>query len=126
MFPVAAKKRVLASLLAVALLLCHGVFGVHHLIPSPPIFAGSAEGHTSAAGHDVPTHERSADHSMSAGYFATLLAVALGTLLWLLLRNARAWSRIIAPDPHFARPLARIFLHRPRGPSPPMLQVFRL
>lgn len=124
MFPVAAKKRLLASLLAGALLLCHGVFGTHHLLPNVPVSAHPAHGYHAIVGHEAP--ERGTDHPTTTGYFATLLAFALGTLFWLLLRNARAWSGVTVPRRHFARPLPPTFFHSPRGPSPPLLRVFRL
>lgn len=60
-----------------------------------------------------------------AHYFAVFLAVLLGLVLWLLLKGARLWGRVTAPFVFGLRLRPPVF-HPPRGPTLPVLQVFRL
>lgn len=124
--------RLLAALLVAAVLLCHGVFGAAHLVSgtgdfSPP--AGEhAAGHSPDEGHDGAGHgERPASHHADAGYFAALVGIFLGgPALWLLIRKTRRRGGIFRALRRFAgRPLPATF-KLPRGPTPSLLQVFRL
>jgi hypothetical protein len=61
----------------------------------------------------------------AAHYFAVFLLAFLGLVLGLLLKGARIWSRITAPLV-FNRRLRPLVFRPPRGPTLPVLQVFRL
>ncbi len=123
----------LTLVLVVALLLCHGALGAHHQVHQAS--TGDLE---RASGHASHEHDRGA-HGVGAGghsegcesdcsscvaYFAVLLVVSLGALLWLL-RGARSWTSIAASllsTLQFVSPVPQ----PPRGPVLPLLQVFRL
>ncbi len=60
-----------------------------------------------------------------AHYFAAFLVALLGLVLALLLRGARLWGRVSAPLAFYRR-LRLSISHPPRGPTLPVLQVFRL
>jgi hypothetical protein len=118
----------LSVLLAGALLLCHGVFGVVHLICDPPQCVAAAEHepeHRMAhAGVASGAHEHPAGHGASTEYFA-VLAGLLGLLVGLLPKHATSRIGIGARRLPFVRRAPDVF--RPaRGPTPPVLQVFRL
>ncbi len=75
--------------------------------------------------HHGMTTQKDAHHEDPPGgsYFATLLALLLGTLL---LRGISPFNlRLSIPRPSKNRYLPPIF-HPPRGPTPSVLQVFRL
>ena len=118
----------LSVLLAGALLLCHGVFGVVHLICDPPQCVAAAEHapeHQMAhAGAAAGAHEHPAGHGASTGYFA-VLAGLLGLLVGLIHKGVA--SRVGGGT---RRPpmilLAPAVFSPARGPCPPSLQVFRL
>lgn len=123
------RDRVLAGLLVLALLLCHGVFGSMHLSHDSPVAPSAMEGgghaghHGAAAGQDgnaMPHHG-----GMAPEYFAVFLAVFFGSV-FLLLRSKPAVSARGASLRSFI--LSRtVLLHPPaRGPTLPYLQVFRL
>ena len=132
-FPGLETGRLLAALLVVAaVLLCHGVFGAAHLVSGAVAFSSPtgehAAGHHPDEGHDGAGHgERPASHHADAGYFAVLVGILLGgPALWLLIRKTRRRDGISCALRRFAgRPVAAIF-KLPRGPTPPLLQVFRL
>ena len=123
----------LVLLLVVALLVCHGALGAHHQMHQTT--TGDLEQASGNASHE---HDKGA-HGLGAGghsegyegdcsscvtYFAVLLVVSLGALLWLL-RSARSWTSIAASllSPlRYASPVPQ----PPRGPVLPVLQVFRL
>lgn len=129
------SHRVLPQVLIWALLLCHGAFGALHEVAGP-VVADTAPAALSAGKHDTAHHvsghhggagheEDQANHA-SAEYFAVLLGTFLGGLaLWTLLRNlprrdgtsSATWrSRVTSPA----------VFSLPRGPTLPLLQVFRL
>jgi hypothetical protein len=126
-------RGLVTVVLAVALLLCHGALGAHHQAHQSS--SGDLE---QASGHASHEHDRGA-HGVGAGghsegyergcsscvaYFAVLLVVSLGALLWLL-SGVRSWTSIAATllSPlRFVSPLPQL----PRGPVLPVLQVFRL
>ena len=121
------RGRLLALLLVGTLLLCHGVFGVMHLCSAS--HASTSHGHE----HHSPTDagagvqkEHAVCHLMDAAhYFAVFLAAILGLVLGLLLKGARLWGRVTAPLVFYRRLRQPVF-HPPRGPTLPVLQVFRL
>ena len=121
------SAKLLSVVLAGALLLCHGVFGVVHLICDPPqcVAAGHAPEHRAAhAGVTAGAHEHSAGHGTSTEYFA-VLAGLLGLLLGLLPKGAASRVGGGARRPPVVRRASDRFSPA-RGPSPPSLQVFRL
>jgi hypothetical protein len=118
--------RHLSVLLIGALLFCHGVFGSLHLLCYLPQCIGGAEHaakHQAGEVHD--SHGHSADHGISAGYFAVLVSSLLGLLLGLLPKGAplriglgARWPVVLRRVPVVMRP--------PPTPTPLILQVFKL
>src|SRR4028118_2405817 len=87
----APSTKHLSVLLAGALLLCHGVFGVVHLICDLPQCVAAAE-HApergmAHAGAAADAHEHPVGHGASTEYFA-VLAGLLGLLIGLLPNHA--------------------------------------
>ena len=114
-----------------ALLLCHGVFGALHLC-STTEHAASADSHLTHDHHasseaGANTNEHSVCHLLhAAAYYAVFLAAFLWLVFGLLLlKGARLWSTSTAPAASFRR-FGPVVLHLPRGPTLPVLQVFRL
>jgi hypothetical protein len=115
-------------LLIGVLLLCHGVLGFTHQIPHGceaahllPI-AASADEHAAgdAGGHAV---EDPACEHMFTGYFAVLLALFGAAVLGLLLGPQKRRVTVSPPCRSLSLPA---FAHPSRGPTLPLLQVFRL
>jgi hypothetical protein len=130
----AGRSAKVALLLAVALLLCHGALGAHHQVHQTPtadlhLHAPGQPPHenhggSSAAGTEVPAKGHEGDCAGCVAYSAVLLVVTLGVLQGLL-RGAHVWRSIATSMPSpigFAPPV----LHAARGPTLPVLQVFRL
>ncbi len=118
-------------LLAGALLLCHGVFGVLHLVCDTPLCAGAqhaAEHRPTQAGAAVDAHEHPAGHEAGTEYFAVvagLLGLLLSLLLGLLPKGAPVRVGMRARRAHVLRWASAVF--RPaRAPTLPTLQVLRL
>ena len=119
--------RQLSVLLVGTLLLCHGAFGALHLVCYPPLCAGEAEHpaeHQTAAGGVGDSHEHSAGHGTSAGYFAVLAVGFLGLILGLLPKGTPLRIGLDA-RPAVLRRVAAVFRPSPT-PTPLTLQVFRL
>ncbi len=120
--------RLLAALTVAVLLLCHGAFGALHLVsgpvaPSLPA-GGHAAGHHSASAFDG---EHPASQHAGAEYFAVLLGIFLGgSALCLLLRYGRRRSGPFLASGRSVGLLRAAVFKLPRGPTPPLLQVFRL
>ena len=118
------RARLVAALLAVALLLCHGALGALHQASSWPV--EHATGHhappTAPMDHHAEHHGVPVAH---ADYAAALFVVLLGAALALLARRFLAWGLAAAPR-LFGRVSLSFFLRPPRGPTLPLLQVFRL
>jgi hypothetical protein len=114
-----------------ALLLCHGVFGALHLCSTTEL-APSADSHLAQDHHasseaGANTTEHPVCHLLHvAAYYAVFLAAFLWLVFGLLLlKGARLWSTSTAPAASFRR-FGPVVLHPPRGPTLPVLQVFRL
>ena len=126
-FTGASAIRSLALLVAVALLLCHGFFGSLHLFPadrSPvPEVAAAQEAVFAGAGS---AHEDSAIESVGEEYFAVLVVLLLGSFLGPLLRRIDPWCDRAAPRTHSVLRARLRVAHPARGPTRPLLQVFRL
>jgi hypothetical protein len=73
------------------------------------------------------TNEHSVCHLLhAAAYYAVFLAAFLWLVFGLLLlKGAQLWSTSTAPAASFRR-FGPVVLHPPRGPTLPVLQVFRL
>lgn len=121
----------LALLLAVALLFCHGFFGALHQLPGPAgyqLVAGKVVGEdhplSHARGH---SDHRTSLHLGHADYCAVVLVsvLLLGALARLLLSRAWRWRDVDAAR-FLGQLLPPCVPHRPRGPTAPLLQVFRL
>ncbi len=114
-------------LLVGTLLLCHGAFGALHLVCYAPQCAGDAEHsaeHQAAAGGEGDSHEHSAGHGTSTGYFAVLAVGLLGLLLGLVRNGAPLRIRLEARRPAVLHLVPTVF-RPPPTPTPPTLQVFR-
>ncbi len=124
----------LASLLAAALLLCHGLFGVSHQVFSSLHaehfshgHASHTDSHGSGVGEQPPVQHYSDDgegHLGHVAYAAALLVVSLGVVLWLL-GAGRTWARS-GQSSLLKWAVPPRFLSPPPRPSPALLQVFRL
>ncbi|QYJ16340.1 hypothetical protein Rxycam_02173 [Rubrobacter xylanophilus DSM 9941] len=105
-----------ALLVGVALLLCHGVLGSLHLLPSEPLVMQHASGHV---------HHQEGHCPGGEDYPAVLLTVFLGAaavcLLWARRERTEDPGR---PEAAYRPPRTGAFL--PRGPTLPRLQVFLL
>jgi hypothetical protein len=119
-----------ALTLALALLFCHGFFGSLHELHGPAATGATteaAEGHHASHEHSGPGD--AAAHLGHADYYAVLLLVAtllLGVLAWLLpyaVRPRRAWDGSTSRGRLLP---SGAWHHPPRGPTAPLLQVFRL
>lgn len=123
----AGRGRLVAALLVVALILCHGALGALHQAPSWP--AEHAGGHHAAAAATPGAVNHHAEHHVGlvshTDYAAVLFVVLFGAVLVLLSGRFYAGGLAIAH-----RLFGRIFLPLPlllpRGPTLPLLQVFRL
>lgn len=130
---VTAASDLLPALLIAVLLLCPGALGFAHRIPPcgpcgpaeipglPLMHHGSATDGTEA-GH--PSDEAPVG-AKDSGYFSAVIALSGATLLGLLLgapprREAHGRGSLH----RWTRP--PVVAHYPRGPSPPLLQAFRL
>ena len=111
--------RPLAALLILAVLLCHGAVGALHAT------AEAADGQHAAAEPTDDRPYRHGDGAVHAGCDVAVFVVLLGAAF--VLFSGRASMPAFAV-PRRASGLARppSALIPPRGPSPPLLQVFRL
>ncbi len=119
-------RQLLALLLVGTLLLCHGVFGALHLCSAPLAPTTTHQGHEypPSAEKEMGAHGHPACH-VAADYFAVLLTAFLGLILALLMKGARPWNSVAASLNLRCR-FRSLILHPPRGPTPPVIQVFRL
>ena len=114
-----------------ALLLCHGLFGALHLCSTTehaaPADSHLAHDHHASSEAGANTNEHPVYHLLhAAAYYAVFLAAFLWLVFGLLLlKGARVWSTCTAPAASFRR-FGPVVLHPPRGPTLPVLQVFRL
>ena len=127
-----ARRGAVALLLAVAVLLCHGLYGASHQVhrfgpedPSQDVsHANQHHGAHSALGGD-DQGEGHAGHPDGISYAATLSAVLLAAAFAVALGGARIGVRAaLAADPGLQAPPS--FLRSARGSPLTVLQVFRL
>lgn len=120
-------SRPLALLVAVALLLCHGFFGAFHLFPTDqapaPEIAAAQEATVVGVGS---THEDPAVPSVGEEYFAVLVVLLLGLFLGPLLKRTGPWCGHAATRTCSGLRARLRVAHPARGPTGPLLQVFRL
>ena len=127
--------RLPAILLVVAFLACHGLFGAAHQVSAPA--QGSNGGHASAhVMHMVGLDESHDGHQAShhgTGHLAggaEYMAVLITALLWMapwLLRGFRLRGAAIVSTPAIRNlRIVSVWLHPPRGPTLPALQILRL
>lgn len=121
--------RLLSLLLVAALLACHGAFGVLHQFPGHGL---QVEEHSSAmeqgAGLEEHPSHRGGGESLPGGsnYAAVIFVVLLGAALVLRLSGFRLRvAHMVRRQAERNFPTAIAF-HLPRGPTAPVLQVFRL
>jgi hypothetical protein len=133
------REKILPLLLVGALFLCHGVFGLLHLVCASPECidgaehpaghpsghpAGQPAGHHSAAATMGHTHEHPVSHATSAEYFAVVVGL-LGLLVGLLGKGTWQKARLGSRRTPTALRASAVF--RPvRAPTSRVLQVFRL
>jgi hypothetical protein len=105
------------------LLLCHGIYGYEHQLVTDSDLQVS---HTAPAAPMHAHHTSGGDHHAKAagGYFAVLISLLLGTILWpgrrsFRMPTVRAVRRITKG---FAVPLVP---YPPRGPTLYLFQVIR-
>jgi len=113
-------------LIVAVLLLCHGAFGyAHQLTLSEAPQTSSAHSKHAIPGHGASHSSGATDeHSVSGGYFATLLALLFSVLLLL---GGRLSPSVRLPAPaSFRRGVPRLVFHPPRDHIAPLLGVFRL
>ena len=129
-----ADRRLFSLFLVGTLLLCHGAFGALHQLEEQSLLQRPFEHHPAVhtfGDHALadPASHRDGGHGISrdapagsANYTAVLVILLLGAGCLLLCRTS------LAPPPLApASVRLRAFLPpRARGPSPPLLQVFRL
>ncbi len=128
-------ERALVPVLVLAIIFCHGFFGGLHLVsgssgvrtPADEGLVGSATGdhaqHVgSSDGHEVP--QDATPHPGTSDYYAAMLVVAFGLLLWAAL-GARSSLEGAMRSGVFV-PVVGVPI-RARGPDQrALLQVFRL
>lgn len=119
----------LTVLLVGALLLCHGVLGFAHEISCHECDSSDLLASVPPAGHEYgpPGHAAGDDPAgghVFPGYFGIVLAL-FGVAALGLLPGARRWHGIPGSQLYRSRPLPA-FAPLPRGPTLPLLQVFRL
>ena len=117
--------KVLTLVATWALLLCHGIFGVVHLVPDPVPHSNPHGEHAAPHHLSGPPGESPVARHADSEYFAVLLGTFLGSLtLWLLLRSDRLRDGIFSALRLAGSPRATFSL--PRAPTLPFLQVLRL
>lgn len=115
-----------AIVLAFALLLCHGAMGSLHLPMEPHGEHAAVGGHEHHASHKGDHGGLlAAHHEAEIEYFAVLSIFLLAASLFALRpKFERLPARVAARFTHVRRSAASTPL--PRGPTLPLLQVFRL
>lgn len=135
--PGSLRRGLVPALLVVALFLCHGVLGGLHQVCGPAASeqthqaagtggAAAFQGHSQEHSQEHSPDQRAAHPVVPSDYAAALLVFLVGgTIATLLLRGVPlrgAMSGLVGmgriPTPRLLPP--------PRGPTAPLLQVFRL
>ncbi len=125
------RRRLPTLLLVLALLLCHGAYGALHQIHHNPSTAPLVVEHASPAnmhggtGDGGHPDEGEVCHLGSMPYAALLLAPSLSASLWLVANRVRPWIRLVAAL-LLVWNFSVLAVHPARGPTLPIIQVFRL
>ena len=128
-----ARRGAVALLLAVAVLLCHGLYGASHQVhrfgpeaPGQGVVAHGSQHHGAHSAHGGGGQgEGHAGHPDGMAYAASLSAALLAAAFAVTLGGARLAARAaLAADPGPRYPPS--FLRSARGSPLPVLQVFRL
>lgn len=124
----APKRGLLASLLVMIILACHGAYGVnhHYLCEETAFSSASAASAATASGGDLqlPAGEKTAGNGYFT-YFMTLLSLLVG-LYFLASRGRSVVLRACSRWPVRAAGLRDLASSLPARSSPPILQVYRL
>jgi hypothetical protein len=127
------RRGAVALLLAVAVLLCHGLYGASHQVHrlglealGQEVVAHGSQHHGVHCAHGGGDQgEGHAGHPDGMAYAASLSAALLAAAFAVALGGARLGARAaLAADPGRRYPPS--FLHPARGSPLPVLQVFRL
>jgi hypothetical protein len=122
-------NRFLSLLLVAALLACHGAFGALHQLPGHGL---QEEEHSSAMAQGAGPEEHPSHHGEEepppggSNYAAVIFVVLLGAALALRLGGSRLRVAHLARWEAERRFPTDVALYLPRGPTAPVLQVFRL
>jgi small basic protein len=127
-------RRVLVALLAATVLLfCHGVFGASHVVAGDGASHGSLPAEHAAHPEGAASHQHGtaqgplSGHADAAGsYFAVLLVLAGVAIVGLVRAAALAPIRREVFRGSWSNPPLDAGALLPRGPTPQLLQVFRL
>ncbi len=117
------KWRILAPLLVLTVLACHGVFGALHQSVPTSVLAGGHPPHAGAVADQTGgTHD---EVPLGGANYAATLFFFLAAVFWLLFggKLARVGARISWPA--CGRYRLAVFGY-PRGPTVALLQVLRL
>ncbi len=114
------------ALLLVAFLACHGFLGAPHHAPGPPDHSHLTKGQPSHGPAEGLPDDHPGLHLGHSGYAVVLISFLIGATLVLLLSGARAWCKPAAAPRPTGLSLPSLVLHPPRGPTAPLVQVFRL
>jgi hypothetical protein len=118
------NRELLASLLVMAILVCHGAYGVnHHYVFES--FSPQHSGESASPGSQAPAS--GGEREAGAGHLSYLMAFfsILAAALYLRLRGVPL-SRATLLKLTFTEHIPGIERHLPQLTSPPVLQVFRL
>jgi hypothetical protein len=117
------RDRILAFLLVGALLLCHGAFGSLHQLQD-----GALSGHPTIEQHSSHhgEHGSTDSHPVRATDYAAAFFALLFWLVYELLRRKVLMPQAPSAPRLIGRHSPMVVLHPPRGPTPSLLQVFRL
>jgi hypothetical protein len=119
----------LALILVGALLLCDGAFGSLHQVSAwPDVLAAEHSTHAVEGAATPDEHQKDNQGGGHQGVHHAYAAVLSAILLWALIRllnAARLWDRLSASW-SAGRYFPPVVFRLPRGPTSPVLQVFRL
>jgi hypothetical protein len=121
------RAPIFAPLLVIALLLCHGALGnvdKFALDAAPSVAMHQLQGETGEPG---PAEGSPAEHPPAHGYYiVTLLTVVAGAFFRLLSRSSVTTQLIALAKRQIRHDFALVISPPVPGPTPVLLQVFRL
>ena len=122
----------LPVLLIVAVLLCDGILGFTHQVLcdacEPTVVSKAHHGSVTGVGETGSGHTGDGDTwgGLESHSYAAILLATFGAALLGLLLGVRRWRDTGARRLVFRQHYPQVFALRPRGPTLPSLQVFRL